>query len=103
MEAEYMALSEATKDAVYLQSFLGELGNNFQYPKIKLLSDNCGGAIRLAENPVFYNRSKHIDVRHHFVRGMLESGVIEIDYRSTEDMVADVLTKGLSVSSIEDV
>lgn len=93
MEAEYMALSEATKEAVHLQRFFGELG--FPYPKIKLFSDNCG-AIKLAENPVFHNRSKHIDVRHHFIRGMLENGVIEVDYRSTEDMAADVLTKGLS-------
>ncbi|XP_039309080.1 secreted RxLR effector protein 161-like [Solenopsis invicta] len=93
MEAEYMALSEATKEAVHLRSLLSELG--FPYPKIKLWSDNCG-AIKLAENPVFHNRSKHIDVRHHFVREMLEIGVIDIDHRPTEYMAADVLTKGLS-------
>lgn len=95
-EAEYMALSEATKEAVYLQSFLLELGMT-AVQKVKLFSDNCG-AIKLADNPIHHNRSKHIDVRHHFVRGALQSGRIEVVYKPTEHMAADVLTKGLSRS-----
>jgi len=61
-EAEYMALSEATKEAVHLQNFLTELGLE-DVGKIKLFSDNCG-ALKPAENPVFHNRTKHIDVRY---------------------------------------
>ncbi|KAG5317706.1 COPIA protein, partial [Pseudoatta argentina] len=93
MEAEYMAISDATKEAVHLRSFILELspGSN---DKITLYSDNIG-AVKLAENPVFHNRSKHIDVRHHFVRGIVDNGEIELSYKSTEDMVADILTKGL--------
>ncbi|KAG5321395.1 MOS1T transposase, partial [Pseudoatta argentina] len=93
MEAEYMAISDATKEAVHLRSFILELspGSN---GKITLYSDNIG-AITLAENPVFHNRSKHIDVRHHFVRGIFDNGEIELSYKSTEDMAADILTKGL--------
>ncbi|KAG5325753.1 COPIA protein, partial [Pseudoatta argentina] len=93
MEAEYMAISDATKEAVHLRSFILELspGSN---GKITLYSDNIG-AIKLAENPVFHNRSKHIDVRHHFVRGIVDNGEIELSYKSTEDMAADILTKGL--------
>jgi len=79
---------------VYLQNFLAELGLE-NVGRIKLFSDNCG-ALKLAENPVFHNRTKHIDVKHHFVRGALENGHIEVAYKSTEDMAADVLTKGLS-------
>ncbi|KAG5317879.1 COPIA protein, partial [Pseudoatta argentina] len=93
MEAEYMAISDATKEAVHLRSFILVLspGSN---GKITLYSDNIG-AIKLAENPVFHNRSKHIDVRHHFVRGIVDNGEIELSYKSTEDMAADILTKGL--------
>ncbi|KAG5319415.1 COPIA protein, partial [Pseudoatta argentina] len=93
MEAEYMAISDATKEAVHLRSFILELspGSN---GKITLYSDNIG-AIKLAENPVFHNRLKHIDVRHHFVRGIVDNGEIELSYKSTEDMAADILTKGL--------
>lgn len=62
-EAEYMA--EAAKETIYLRKFFTELGFA-DLAEVKLFSDNCG-ALRLSENPVFHNRTKHIDVRHHFV------------------------------------
>jgi len=52
-------------------------------------------ARKLAENPVFHGRTKHIDIRHHFVREVLESGDLDIEYSPSCEMAADVLTKGL--------
>ena len=49
----------------------------------------------LAKNPVFHARTKHIDVQHHFVHEKLDANEIKVSYCQTEDMLADVLTKGL--------
>ena len=52
-------------------------------------------ALALAKNPVFYERSKHIRVRYHFIRGCLEDGSIKPSYINTKDQLADLLTKPL--------
>lgn len=92
-EAEYMALSEATKEGIRLRNLLLELGFG-EIAKISIFCDS-NGAIKLAENPIFHNRTKHIDVRHHFVREAIEQELIKVNHVSTEDMAADILTKGL--------
>ena len=51
-------------------------------------------AISLAKNPQFHGRAKHIDIRHHFVHEKVADGTVELKYCRTEDMVADILTKG---------
>lgn len=91
-EAEYMALTEAAKEAIYLGRFLQEIGIHEE--KITIYSDNQG-AKRLVENPVFHSRTKHIDIRHHFVRDVYKQKLIDIKYIPTADMVADILTKSL--------
>ena len=90
-----MATSIATKEATWIKRFLCEIG--FYSPKysIQINSDNQG-AIALAKNPIEHARTKHIDIRHHFIREKLESGDINIAYCGTGDMVADILTKGLA-------
>jgi hypothetical protein len=52
-------------------------------------------ALALAKNPVFHERSKHIWVRHHFIRGCLKEGSIKVGYINTKDQLADLLTKPL--------
>lgn len=92
-QAEYMAMSEATKEAIFLKNFLKEL--HFEMPNpIKMFNDNQGAHL-LAKNPVFHNRTKHIALRHHFVREALSDGFIDLEYLQTSEMIADVLTKGL--------
>lgn len=92
-EAEYMALSEATREATYMQRFLTDLEFG-EFAGVRMFCDN-NGVRRLAENPVFHKRSKHIAVRHHYVREVLASGKLKLEYTPTEDMAADVLTKGV--------
>lgn len=52
-------------------------------------------AIRLVKNPEYHKRSKHIDIRYHFVREKYEEGIFSLDYISTDNMVADIFTKSL--------
>lgn len=91
-EAEYMALSEATKEAIYLKNLLDELTSSCEC--VKLYSDNQS-ALKLSSNPVFHKSSKHIDVRHHFVREVVEKGWVSVKYLQTDEMPADIFTKAL--------
>lgn len=92
-EAEYIALSTAAKEAVYLRRLLKEIGCLDQ-DKIVLLGDNIS-AQHIAKNPVHHKRTKHIDIKYHFVREKVESKEIELKYVSTNENVADIFTKGL--------
>ncbi|CAK1595645.1 unnamed protein product [Parnassius mnemosyne] len=92
-EAEYVAISEATREALYLSNIFNNIG--IECECVTLFNDNQG-AIKLIQNRSYRSRTKHIDVRHHFVRDMCEEGLIELRYLCTERMPADVLTKGLS-------
>ena len=92
-EAEYMSLSEATKEAIHLRRFLTEIMG--QQNSTILYNDNQGAGL-LSKNPIFHNRTKHMDIRHHFVRDNVIAGTINIEYISTNEMPADFLTKGLS-------
>lgn len=93
-EAEYMALAEAAREAIWLRLFLSELGFS-QRSAITIFDDNQG-AISLARNPVHHARTKHIDVRYHYVREQVAAGTINVLYCVTHDMVADILTKPLA-------
>ena len=59
-----------------------------------MMEDNQG-AIALAKNPIAHSRTKHIDIRFHFIREARENGLIQIKYCPTEEMLADLLTKPL--------
>ena len=91
-EAEYMALSEATKEAIYLRNLLEDLTGKLDC--VSLYNDNQS-AKKLAYNPVLHERSKHIDIRYHFIRDAVNDNIVEIKYLSTNEMIADILTKSL--------
>ena len=95
-EAEYMALSAASQEAIWLKSLYTELLCKSK-TDVKIYCDNRS-AIHLSKDNMFHGRSKHIDIRHHFVRDLVNSKEINIEYTSTDDMAADVLTKGLPIS-----
>lgn len=97
-EAEYMALSEAAKETIYIRRFLSEVIGELDVTTI--FCDNQSAGL-MAKNPVFHERTKHIDLRYHFVREAVEDGKIKIGYLPTEDMPAYVLTKGLSMPKHE--
>ena len=51
--------------------------------------------IKLTENPIFHDRSKHIEIRYHFIRDCVQRGVVKLEYVTTNEQVADILTKSL--------
>ncbi|KAM0727558.1 Retrovirus-related Pol polyprotein from transposon TNT 1-94 [Formica fusca] len=85
-----MGLTDA---AVYLTNFLKELGFEGLID-ITLYNDNQGAG-ELARNPVYHARSKHIEIRQHFIREVLYNYSIKLKYLPTEKMLADILTKEL--------
>jgi hypothetical protein len=126
-EAEYIACSEAAKEALWIRRLDTEIKgtatplvqDRYQHendildqiralrittpntttptpqgnPQI-ILADNQG-AIKLSKNPQHHSRSKHIDVKYHFIRNSYQNGLIELAYIPTAEMVADILTKAL--------
>ena len=89
-EAEYVALG----DVLLAKSVASFLVPSLSQKTIKVFVDN-GGAINLASNPLSSARTKHIDVRFHFVRELLSSGIIAVKYVPTSEQRADILTKAL--------
>ena len=94
-EAEYVALSTATQEVIWLRRFLVNIGVSIKGP-VQIYEDNQG-AIDIAKNPKHHDRTKHIDVCHHFVRERVALNDITVSYCPTGEMIADVLTKGLPV------
>ena len=98
-EAEYVALSSATQEAVWLRRLLNALNAIPDEPTI-MMEDNQG-AIAISRNPVEHARTKHIDIRYHFVREAIKDRVIELRYCSSQNMIADILTKPLPRGQFE--
>jgi hypothetical protein len=92
-EAEYVALSLATQEVVWLRRLLTDLGVDVSSPTM-ILEDNQG-AIDLSKNPKHHNRTKHIDVSYHFTRERMAMKEVDVGYIPTGDNVADIMTKGL--------
>jgi hypothetical protein len=92
-EAEYTGLSYSSKEAIWIRSFLEQLGYK-QLEPTTIYGDNQS-AIALVKNPEFHVRTKHIDIAIHYVRELVEDNLIDIQYISTKEMLADILTKPL--------
>lgn len=99
-EAEYVALAEGAKEGIFLSNLLLEIYSDIQGGPVVLYNDNqpCH---RIAVNKICSNRSKHIDVKYHFIREAVANKQIAIKYLPTENMVADIFTKPLSSVKLE--
>ena len=93
-EAEYLAMGDGEKEALFVNGMLQFLRPSRRRRKIDVLEDN-EGAIALAYNTLSSNRSQHIGVRHHFVRNLTEEGVIEVTHVPSKKQHAGILTKAL--------
>jgi hypothetical protein len=92
-EVEYVALSEAGCEATWLRNLYGELGF-IQAEPIVIKGDN-NGSVTLVHNPQFHQQSKHIAIRHHWVRELISNKVLEIENCRDPEQRADALTKAL--------
>jgi len=96
-EAEYIALALAVQEGIWIKNLLSEILNEDQHGMDQLLifEDNQS-CMKMTKNPVNHGRTKHIDIRYHFLRDLVKKGQVKIAYKETKEMLADILTKGLS-------
>lgn len=92
-EAEYVAAAHAAKEAIWLRQLLRDLGETIREPTL-LYVDNQS-AIRLIQNPEFHKRTKHIDIKFHFIREKVKDRDIEVQYIPSKLQIADIFTKAL--------
>lgn len=105
-EAEYMAISAAAQAVTWTRGFLaeieafdadaGEKSSSDRFPNsVPILFSDNKAAIAMSKNDVLHSRSKHIDIKHHYIREQLESGLIALQWVSSAEQLADALTKSL--------
>jgi hypothetical protein len=93
-EAEYIAACSAICEAIWLQKLL--IGPfNLEMEDTLILCDNQS-CITMIENPVFHDKTKHIEIQYHYIRDMVQKGAVKLQYVGTNEQVANVLTKPLS-------
>ena len=97
-EAEYMALSDCSRQVVWMHTLMGELG--YHMKAIPICGDNQG-SIFITSNPVTEKRSKHIDICYHFIRKVIADGRVEVFFIPGDDNPADLLTKNLGVIKLQ--
>ena len=91
IEVEFVAAASSSCQAIWLRRLLEFLHNQQQGPTL-IYCDNIF-AINLSKNPVLHGRSKHIDVRYHFLRDLCKDGVIDLVFCKSENQITDILTK----------
>ncbi|KAE8211922.1 hypothetical protein CF319_g9305, partial [Tilletia indica] len=91
VESEYVALTEAGKEAVWLVRAMSDYGIPESQP-VLIRGDNQG-ALALAQNPGYHRRTKHIELRYHYIRSLKSKGTVDLEYVDTHNQTADILTK----------
>ena len=95
-EEEYIVASDACKEAVWLKKLLSDLfSGKFDSTIIHCDNHSC---IKLLENPMFHDRSKHIEMRYHFIKDLVQRGALKLQYIRTDEQIANILTKPLTAS-----
>ena len=93
MEAEYVATTEASKEMIWLQTFMEELGKKKE--NSRLYSD-IHISIHLTNKSVFHSKTKHIQLKYHFIRSVLDEELLKLEKIHTRQNPADMLTKGVT-------
>lgn len=95
-ESEYISISDGLKDALSFKNILAEL--KIKVPYIDVVGDNQS-ALTLASHNTQHKRTKHIDIRYHFIRGLVKDKLVKLNYIHTKDNIADILTKFLDTTT----
>jgi len=97
-EAEYVVVTEASKELIWLQGLLTELGFK---QEMNVLHSDSQSAIHLAKNLAFHSRTKHIDLRYHFIRSLIKDGVLKLVKIAGSKNLVDMLTKPITTKKLE--
>jgi hypothetical protein len=100
-EAEFVAAAVCVCQGIWMKRILEELGHSCGNG-INVMCDNSS-TIKLSKNPVMHGRSKHIDVRFHFLRNLTKEGKIELLHCGSQDQVADIMTKPLKLEVFQNL
>ena len=98
-EAEYIAATFCACQCIWLRRILEQLGDEEKEETV-ILCDNSS-TIQLSKNPVFHGKSKHIAVRFHFLRDLVNDEVVRLSFCCSEEQVADIMTKPLKLEQFE--
>ncbi|KAM2442299.1 hypothetical protein PS1_023417 [Malus domestica] len=101
MEAEYISCSTTVSTAVWAKRFIDNLNIGIPKEHVNVFCDNKS-AIFLIKSGANSSKGKHIDVKYHYVQDIVEKGEVEVDYIPSEEMVADPMTKGLSLEKFRE-
>ena len=94
VEAEYVAACLASCEAVWLRKLLSDLFD-LQLDATCIYCDNQS-CVKLSKNPVFHDKSKHIEIKYHYIRDMVQRGEVKLQYVVIGEHIANVLTKPLA-------
>lgn len=100
-EAEYIAACSTACQAVWMRRLLADMGK-IQDEATPIFCDNKS-TISIANNPIHHGRTKHIDIRFHFIRELITDGSITLQYCATDQQVADIFTKALSIYKFKEL
>ena len=97
-EAEYVAAASCCAQLLWIKQQLSDFGLKIE--QVPIFCDNTS-AINIAKNLVQHKRTKHINIRHHFLRENVEKGLISMNFCTTEEQIADIFTKALAREHFE--
>lgn len=95
-EAEYVILASCASQAIWLRRFIEKINHPQKGPTVIYCDNNS--AISLTKNPVSHGRSKHIDIRFHFIRELVKNEDVMIEHYKSEEQVVDIFTKALKLN-----
>lgn len=96
-EEEFIVVASCACQAIWLRKILDRLNHAQEWKTVFFCNNNT--TIKLYKNPVLHERSKYINIRFHFLRDLVRDEVIELVYCSTQDQLANLITKPLNISS----
>jgi hypothetical protein len=98
-EEDYIALSVAVHEVVWLRKLLKDFFNHEMYSTtIHCDNQSC---VKLSENPVFHDKSKHIEIKYYYIRYMVQRKTVHVQYLSTHEQITDIFTKPLAKTKFE--
>jgi hypothetical protein len=97
-EAEDIAAGSSCSQLIWMKQMLKEY--DVEQDVLTLYCDNMS-AINISKNPVQHSKTKHIDIRHHYIRDLVENKIVTLEHVGTKEQVADIFTKALDANQFE--